>query len=367
MASRGLQETIYWGGYPTVAGFAVGLLSARALFDLARRPSLGTGAVAGLLLASIPLVHGISGAVWVYVCGPLILLAGIGKVRRWRPVGAAAVTAVSFGAYLAFGKTEMDDRAQEWTRAYQSGFAPKEEGIALLQNAFADIVRWGGEESSAAWLAGVGWLLARRRWGEAGLLLVGAALILGVVVNSAFWVLPGSIALYPERAPYLLNALSTLALALAWRSLPLWSRQLRRTWAVLGLLLVAACVPKYLDRYQRTVTLVSVPPERRQAMSFPVVGREEYEALVWCRDHFDPTRDMVNAKYNTAGSYLTPVAGIATDSWHLHCFILPFQEAIFNSRPFTHRFVVLATEGDPVMPGATEVFRNAHVVIHRLP
>jgi hypothetical protein len=372
IASRGLQETVCWGGYPTVAGFAVGLLATRVLFDLARRPCVGAGVVAGLLVAAIPLVHGIAGAVWVYVAGPLVIVVGLAKVRRWRlvlPVAAVAgaVTAAVFGAYLAFGHTELTDWAREWTRTHQAGFAPKGEGVELLRNAAADAVRWAGDEPAAGWLIAVGWLLVRGRWREAGVLLLGAALIFGLVVNSAFWKLPGSIALYPERAPYLLNALGALGFALSWRAVPRWSRRLKRGWAAVGVLLVLGCLPKYIDRYQRTVTLAAVPPESRRPMSFPVVGRDEYEALVWCRDHLDPARDLVQSGYNTAGSYLPPVAGVATTGWHVHCFILPHQQQLFAERPPTHRFVLLATDGEPPAGSGVEVFRNAAVVVLRLP
>lgn len=370
-ASRGLQETVCWGGYPTAAGFAVGVLAARVLFDLARRPSLGTGVVAGLLVAAIPLVHGIAGAVWVYVAGPLVLLAGLAKVRRWRPVlsgaaAAGATTAAVFGAYLAFGHTELTDWARDWTRNHQAGFAPKGDGWELLRNAAADAVRWGGDEPAAGWLIAVVWLLIRGRWREVGLLVLGAGLIFGVVVNSAYWKLPGSIALYPERAPYLLNVLCPLAFALGWRALPGWSRRLKRGWALVGVLLVLGGLPKYLDRYQRTMTLAAVPPESRRPMSFPVVGRDEYDALAWCRDHLDPTRDLVQAGYNTAGAYLPAVAGVAATGWHVHCFILPPQQQLFADRPPTHRFVLRSVEGEPPPGTGVEVYRNPAVVVLRL-
>ena len=369
--SRGLQETICWGGYPTVAGFALGLLAARVLFDLARRPSLRTGAAAGFLVAALPLVHGIGAAVWVYVCGPLVLVAGIARVRRWRPVlaGSAIAGAVGIavlGAYLTFGRTGADSAAREWTREYQNGFAPKGEGLNLLKSAVADIVRWSGDEAAIGCCLGIAGLLARRRWREAGALTLGVLSILAVVVNSARWILPGSMALYPERAPYLVNALSALALALAWRALPHGSRRRRRTWAVLLLILVAASLPKYWGRYQKTALVVARPLAGPNRLSHPAVGGAEYEALLWCRDHLDPTRDVVRADYNSAGSYLPAVAGIATTGWHIHCFILPFQKPFFAGRPPTYRFVLLNLEGEQTSIGEAEVFRNTNVAIYKL-
>jgi hypothetical protein len=293
------------------------------------------------------------------------------------------MTAVVFGAYLRFGKTEVSDVAREWTRQHQSGFAPKGEGVEFLRNAAigtgtdSGIVRWAGEEPSVAFLVGVLWLLARGRWREAAVLLLAAGMIFVVTVNSPYWLLPGSIALYPERAPYLLNALAVLALAMGWRAVPPWSRRLKLAWAVVGALLVLASVKLYVDRYQRTMTLPALPPELRRPMSFPVVSPDEFAALVWCRDHLDPAHTMVLIQdkpvveapfgYNTAGAYLPSVAGIAASGWHVHCFILPAQAEFFATHPPTHRFVLLATAGEPPPGTGEEVFRNPAVVILRLP
>jgi hypothetical protein len=267
----------------------------------------------------------------------------------------------------------VTDEGREWTRKHQSGFAPKGEGTEFLRSAAigtgtdSGIVRWAGEEPSVAFLVGVTWLLVRWRWREAAVLLFAAGMIFAVVVNSPYWVLPGSIALYPERAPYLLNALAVLALAMAWRAVPLWSRRLKLAWAVVGMLLVLLSVRLYLDRYQRTMTLPALPPESRRQMSFPVVGEHEFVALVWCRDHLDPTTTVVQTNYNTAGAYLPSVAGIAATGWHVHCFILPAQAEFFAKHPPTHRLVLLAADGEPKPEDGEVVFRNPAVVLLRLP
>jgi hypothetical protein len=197
--------------------------------------------------------------------------------------------------------------------------------------------------------------------GAAAVLLLGAALILAVVANSRFWVLPGSVALYPERAPYFMNALCPLALAVAWRALPLWSRRLQGWWALGAVALVAVVVPKHLVRYHRTVTQVAVPAAERSVASFPVVGRDEYAVLRWCGGNLNPATDLVDAGYNTAGSYLPAVAGVAVTGWHIHCFILTDFDRFRLTRPPTHR-LLWSDE-----PGPGELHRVGRVAVTRLP
>ena len=133
------------------------------------------------------------------------------------------------------------------------------------------------------------------------------------------------------------------------------------------LVLVAASLPKYWGRYQKTALAVARPQGGPNRLSHPVVGQTEYEALLWCRDHLDPARDVVQADYNSAGSYLPAVAGIATTGWHIHCFVLPYQKPFLVERPPTYRFVLLNSEGESTGDVGVEVFRNAGVAILRLP
>ena len=366
-ASRGLQETICWGGYPTVAGFGVALLAARAGWDAVRRPSIGSGVAAGVAAAGVPLVHGISGAVGVYAVAPLVLLAAVPHFRHWRrwwkAALAAALTAGGLlAAYFPFAPT-VDGTARDWTREFQRQFAPAGEGFALVKSSAEVCVRWAGTEPVLAWLTGIVWLFARGRWRPAALLTLGGLLVCAVVLNAAVWVLPGSVALYPERACYLLNATGSLALAAGWRALPPWSRRRKWAWAAIWLALTAASVPKYFDRYQKTAVAAGLPPAAR---TYPVstASADEYAALRWCRDHLDPAAAMVDARYGGAGAYLPAVAGVAATGWHVHSFILPQQRELFAARPPTHHFMVIA-HGGPMI--GEVLYQNAAVVIVRVP
>ena len=293
------------------------------------------------------------------------------RVRRFRPALIAAgvtvlTTCLLFGCYVVFAKTEMTDAARTWTRNYQAGFAPKGEGSELLQSAYTNMLRSAGDEHAGAYLLGVLFLIVRWRLRQALFLLFGALLIYGIVLNSVFWFLPGSVALYPERAPYLINALSMLSLALAWHALPLWSRRLKRGWGMLGILLVCVGLLKYIPCYQRCVTHQALPPEQPYETSYPLIGAAEYESLIWCRNHLHAGQDMVQARYNSVGSYLPSVAGIATSAWHIHCFVIPYEQKILADRHPTHRLIVLSKEGEPTVGSGTEVFRNSAIVILRL-
>jgi hypothetical protein len=200
-------------------------------------------------------------------------------------------------------------------------------------------------------------LLILRQWKAFFVQVACTAMIVLVIVNSRFWWLPLSETLYPERAAYFMNALAMIAAVEFYRAVPAWSKAYRSGWALAPILLLCCSITYFKDRYQRIAWQVVYP---NPSVSYPLIREEEYEALRWCRDHLSPSTDIVAGEYNSAASYLPPVAGIACSGWHIHCLLIPKSDEFFRRHPPTHRWSK-TTDDAPVPPKM--VFRNSRVVI----
>lgn len=352
-SSRGMQETLGWGGFPTVMSLALGLLAARLLIDIQRRPSFNAVVPLGTIIAALPLVHGVSAAIWVYTIAPVAFVVGLAKSRQ-RSRGIAAlgiagcITLICLLAYRSAGYTALQESEIAWTRDWQAGYAPEGEGFRLLLNSLNYIKTYAGSLLIWAGVIATGVLLARRRF-TAAIGLTGIALLLALVVaNSRHWLLPFSMLLYPERAVYWGTPLAAVAIAMMLRAIPIQQRSLVTMLLVGGLL-----IPSLLRHYQSF-----------QRVAFrPEVTREGWETLEWAREYLDQQNDYVAAPYNSAGSYLPAVAGVATTGWHAHHFLHEEAKAMARTRTLTHIFV---PRGVP-LPAGQVLFHNDNAAIIRLP
>jgi hypothetical protein len=356
--ARNAQETVVWGGFPTVAGLALGLFAVRLLIDLGRRPGYRPAVALGLTVAALPLVHGVSAGVWGYTAAPVALVVALRGTRRAGAAVhalavAAGVAALILLSYRAAGHVRAGEADAAWARAFQAGYAPRGDGWELLLSVPAYVKTGAGSTGVWPGVLALGVLLARKRF-RAAAAVAGAALLLCLVVaNSRHWVLPLSLVLYPERAVYWATPLAAAATALAWRSLPAGLRASGRLRLALVAALVAAGGFRHAAGYQ--------------CYAFhPAISRAEWHALRWSARHLDPATDVVLAGYNTAGSYLPAVAGVATTGWHMHFLAMQEAEAALRHRPLTHRFVTGAEEMETQPRGAAVVFRDEQAAIFRL-
>ena len=321
------QETVGWGGVPTVASLALGLLATRLLLDLVLRPVTGRRSRWESRWSPLPLVHGVSAAGWVYAVAPVALGAALVKTRqRWPACKAlllsGGVTAGVLLAYLIVGHTGISQVDIDWTRDWQAGYAPKGEGWRLLltipvyvKTGAGSVAVWGG-------LVGLVVLLVRRRLGALACVLTSAGVLCLLVANSRAWVLPLSMLLYPECPDLLGHAAVRRGHGPGLASLAGAGPALVVLAAALVVVMLPFAVTRHLHGFQR----IAWQPE---------VSRTQWQALVWARDHLDPRHDFVASCYNTAGSFLPAVAGIPTNAWHIHHFAAEEAEQVLP-RPDAH-------------------------------
>jgi len=350
--SHTIQASCNWGGFPTAMSLALGLLATRMLVDLSRRPAVPRALTLGLVLGAMPLVHGISAAVWLYVAAPVAGLFTLHTCKRRSPylktlAGAAAVAGLIMLAYLGAGQKPMSPATLAWIRECQAGLAPTGEGWQLLREALARLVSLGGQFAVLAGTLAALVLLLRRRFAAFAIVGTAGLLLTLLMINSRLWVLPGSALLYPDRMSMWAAPLAALALALAW---PARTPAVATTGLAAVLLVGAAIV--HGQSFQRFACR-------------PYVTRGEWEALCWAEGHLDPGRDYVESRYHTAGAYLPPVAGVGCSGWHYHIFCQEEVSAALDGRPRTHAFFLRRREAGPLPPGRV-VFQNADVAIVEL-
>ena len=354
----GVQKTVEWGGFPTVMALALGLFAVRLLIDLIRRPSYRTALPLGFTVASVPLVHGVSAAVWLYAAAPMVLLLVI-KSRRWwwaamKPLAAsAAIAALILTVYLAVGRVVISGAALDWVRDWQARYAPKNEGRLALFSGLPYI--WRTEKNALrAGLLAAGVLLVRRRYYPVIALAASTFVFSLLIVNSKHWLLPLSVLLYPERVVYWTAPLSAVAMALAWQSLPAGARRLLATRLLVAGVLALIAFAGHVQSFQRTAFR-------------PKISQAQWQALLWAAENLDREHDYVSAAYNSAGSYLPAVAGIATTGWHLHLLALEDAKIVLRDRVPTHQFLVRGVERtDPDLSPGDVVFENREITILRL-
>jgi hypothetical protein len=352
-SARGAQETIGWGGFPTIMSLALGLLATRLLFDLARRPRTGTAIALGLTVGAMPLVHGAGAASWVYCVAPVAGIAALVQAPRCSAAMRQLVVASTFcsmilAACVLVGKPAPSDAQREHIRAWHRSFAPPGEGLQLAWTAPNYVKSSAGSLSLYGGALAALVLLVRRRGAAVAAAGAVIALISIVAANARYDVLPGSFLLFPERVVYWAPPLAALLMALGWQALPAIVRRAPVCWGV-ALALLAFTVPRQYNHFQRIAFV-------------PAISPDAWNTLCWARDHLEPGATFVAAPYNSIGSYLPAVAGIATDGAPLHylCY-RPELEAYARREP-THRLIELGAGGQVPAEGVV-VYQRGSILL----
>lgn len=353
--ARGSQSTVEWGGFPTVASVAIGLFAARLMLQQSRAAGWRLSIAAGAAIAAIPLVHGVGGGTWLYCVGPWIALAAVLQARvKSATLRGLALSGASAAAFLlvyrAAGVIEVQADTMEMTREWQVSTAPLGEPTWLAAVGYV-------RKDSGSFIVLAGWtalavLALRRQWLAVGLLTIAWLTLATVVANSRWWVLPASFLLYPERALYWAAPLSTVTMALAWRSLGSLAyapSSLRLAPGALALGMLALSGYYQNQFYQRIVRT-------------EFVGADGWAALTWAKEHLRPERDFVQTAYNSTGSYLPAVAQIGCSGAHHHHFLGRQVTQVYQGRAVTH--VLVDQKLAPrAVPAGEVVFQNRTITI----
>ncbi len=382
--ARGTQASLGWGGFPTVMSVAVGLLAARLLLEQSRSANWRTALVTGASIAAIPLIHGVGGGTWLYCVAPWVALATFLTARdRWATVRGFALSGATAAsvllAYRAAGMPDVTADDLEWTRQWQRQAAPLGENV--LVGAIDFIRKDSGSVIVLAGWAALGVLALRRQWLAAGLLAAAWLTLTLVVANGQWWILPASFLLYPERAIYWAAPMSAVGLALVWRSIYVPSSPpafgfaipVRRTF-----LSVRAWTDRNVRPTSRKVFFAACVVAVLgcagyfQNQFYQKIVREEFvnvdgwQALVWAREHLNPSHDFVQAPYNSTGSFLPAVASIGCTGSHHHHFNLRQAQAVYAARTATHVLLDHRLAPQTETPAGTVVFRNPSITIIEL-
>ena len=328
--NRGAQDTIGWGGFPTITGVAVAILATRLMVDAALNRSIRLALPMGMAIGSIPLIHGMSASSWVYSVAPVFaLLAWWSSADRLRfAVTMLATVACSFVvvmAYMLVGQPTMTEADLVWQRNWQAKFIPQGEGWELLAGIPDYISFHTGDFAFSLIFVACIVLLATRQW---RMLLAATStfgLITLLVINSKYWLIPGSSIICPLRTIYFLPVMTAVAFGWAWIGINERIRLNPNVGRFLGILLFIIALTQNFPFFQR------------QAVR-PMISRQDYQALKWAEQNLDPKRDYVQSPYNTAGSYLPSVAGIASTGWHMHLTNIAEHDQMMRQRRITYIF-----------------------------
>ena len=195
-------------------------------------------------------------------------------------------------------------------------------------------------------------LLIERKWRTVALLVAAWLSVITVIANSRGWVLPGSFLLYPERTLYWVAPLCAVCIALAWRAI---GPRIKATRPMAAMSIVALLgVGAYFHNHFcfKLVKKVSVTADG-------------WEALVWAKHSLRSEIDLVDAPYDSTGSWLPSVAQISCNGSHNHHFIGPQVAEYFGARKVTHTLIDRPTALH-TLPAGTVVFHNSTVVILKL-
>ena len=352
--TRWAQNTVGWGGCATIAGLVVALHATRIALDLALRPAVGRALALGLAVAAIPLTHGVSAAVWCYLAVPLLTVHTFATARSPRrtlsalPI-AVGVTLAILALYATVGRFQLEPDEIAWSRGHILTDAPQSDGTPLpFASAARYLILYGGEPAGA-FLGGALLVLIAMRRGKPLAAAAAAWLILAVLlINCHGWWLPLSAMLYPNRIVYWLAPFAAVAGALAIRSLRVRLKSTPRfAQGAVAVLALGYAFWNHINHYQRIAAA-------------PVVGRQEWEGLEWCRDNLGGG-GLVKGRSDSAATFLPVIAGVPATAWQIHhCAMNERRRSEAGWKP-AHAW--LETPRDPVPECAEVVFRNGGVAI----
>jgi hypothetical protein len=357
--ARWAQNTISWGGFSTVCSMAVGVFAVRLIWDYGREFSPRRAVAIGLTVAALPMIHGISAAVWLYALAPVLGIAVLWKSPdRKASLKQLALSGAVGGAfllaYLAIGRVKMTPAAKAWTLDHILEDSPKPAtGVKFLQNSFDYLALYGNNLFIWIGLAACAFLLVRRRWLAAAGVLASLGMLTLIMANGRWQILPGTTLLYPNRAVFWVGPVTAFAAAFAWRewydAIP--TRGTLYTGSTVGVVLLGLTAMQHYNQYQLLA-------------SNPTVRLEGWQALKWAEANLAGRGALVHGTMHNVASQLPVCAAVPTDAWHIHHMAVEDWDAIRNRTPFTHRLIVKGVDVWD-MKGRI-VFENGSVVIVEL-
>jgi hypothetical protein len=276
-------------------------------------------------------VHGISAAGWIFTAAPVAFVSGL-VVSRQRSHGmfslaaSAALAGVIVVSYVAASGSSLDGSVGDLIRHIQRERGPQGTGLVLAWNGIRFLWTAADVTAFAIAAAALGALTLSLQGGRAAIAFGAFLLLLIVVLNSQWGILPATRLLWPERAAFFIGPWVGLTLALAYRPLRSMVQRLhvpKRGVALAAIALLVFAGMRHQHYFQRKATA-------------PAMSEEVWNALTEIGKHLDPQRDFVWSVYGTEGAYLPAIAGIATNAWHVNCVHQQAGSIAATKREATH-------------------------------
>jgi hypothetical protein len=336
---RNPQHFIQWGGDPTLLALAFLVLGLGFLPRLKGPLSWSLWSLCGLTVAASVLTHLIPVVGMLYTSIPIAMYIGsrdfsgqrevIGRVIR-NVLGIGVISVVLVAVCLPHWRsTEVSAGEIEWVKQFQQRGAGGAWG-GTLGNAVLTIPQYLTEKVFGGpflVLSGLGFLpLAVCRPSLALACAIWGLTVVGLVVNSMYWVLPLSYALYPDRVAMLLllpAALTTAALLDSARKLV--ARREFMLWLMAGVLLFVAIRPN-----EKLLKKGLIPNS--------LVTSADLQAMQWIQTHTDPDAVFRNW-YGDAGLWIPAMAFRGITDPHLNPFY--FDEFRAASKGLEARYVYI--------------------------
>jgi hypothetical protein len=346
---RNPQYFIQWGGDPTLLALALLVLGLGFLPRLKEQMPWGTWGLCALTAAASVLTHLIPVIGFVYASIPVAVYKGIrhlsgqrGEIGRvlWNVLGIGVISVLLVAVCLPrWLSTEVSAAEVEWVKRFQQQWSGGAWG-GTLANALLTIPQYLTDKLFGGpflVLSGLGLLtLALRQPSLAIACAIWGLTVVGLVVNSMYWVLPLSYVLYPDRVAMLLLLPCAIAIAaLVQSTRTLVARRNFMLWVMAGLVLFVAIRPNEKLLYKGLIPNSLVTPADLQAMQ-------------WIQAHTDP-RAVFRNRYGDAGLWIPAIAFRGITDPHLNPFY--FDEFRAAARGLKAQYVYIGKKkalGEPI-------------------
>jgi hypothetical protein len=357
---RNPQHFILWGGHPTLLSLALIVMGLGLLPSLRGRMPLGSWCVATLFVAASALTHLIPVIGLAYVSIPIAVYLATSrlslgqdekKCALWNLLNIGVLTAVLVAMCLPNLLAVEVSRAEiRSVKEFQRHLAGDSWGgtlanapISIPAYLVRKIFGWPFVTISVAGLLALAVLRPRLAIPS----VIGALATIGLVINSMYWVLPLSYALYPERVALLLLLPFSLGIAAMIAAV----RRLLPTHLVLWVM--AALTLFVAARRNESLFWTGLIP-------LTLVTDADVQAMQWIQRHTSPDAVFQN-RYGDAGLWIPAIAFRSITDPHLNPFY--FDEFRNGSKQQRAEYVYIGRKrvyGTPVSVDQFESRRDLY-------
>lgn len=367
LVSRVPQNSFAWGGNPTALAFALSLALAAMVMIALQQSDRKLSILSSLVLAAIPLVHAVPAATLAYlaVLGGVLLIVEYRRVAGyWLATAAltALLTLLFVAPYLQRVETidvEVLGKIRDWQVQMGPNF-----GGGVLANYIATWeaikYRLGDAFFIVSVVGAIALFLVRPPWKRVVYPALFIGLLSGLIMNSGYWVIPGSFLLYPERAVfYMIVPLAYyIGLVGSWGAARLagYSQRWRITGTVaLAVLVLGLGFAKSYDYYLKNGL-------RRE------YTKNHLAAFAWINANL-PGQAVFRSQYDGHGVWLPAMTGRPTSGIHLHLIHARYVDWIL-ARPDPYLFITNydREKSTPLLAeidGRDLIYENDQVWIYR--